>query len=66
VEQSGDPVRGILHAIEEEQPDLVVIAKTEETGLTSLSERSITDELLRESRVPVRVVSANHGGATEP
>jgi nucleotide-binding universal stress UspA family protein len=56
VHQTGDPVRGILRAIEEEAPAAVVMATSDPSGLDALVDRSVAEEVQKSTKVPVVLV----------
>lgn len=56
VEEAGDPVKGILHAIAEEQPDLVIMATHGRTGISALAEGSVAYDVVTAGVAPVALV----------
>ena len=58
VETLGDPVKGILHAVSEEQPDMVVMATRGHFGIDEVTQGSITSEVIRAGVAPVTAVYA--------
>jgi nucleotide-binding universal stress UspA family protein len=56
VEQTGDPVRGILHAAAEEHADLMVMASSDPSGVRSLVDGSIAEEVEKSAAIPVQIV----------
>jgi nucleotide-binding universal stress UspA family protein len=53
VEPAGDPVKGILHAAEEEDIDLIVMSTHGRNWLGELTQGSVANELLRKGRFPL-------------
>lgn len=53
--QTGDPVRGILRAIEDEQPDAVVMASSDPSGLESMVDGSVAEAVQKATSVPVTI-----------
>jgi nucleotide-binding universal stress UspA family protein len=56
VEPAGDPVRGILHAAEEEDVDLIVMSTHGRGWLGELTQGSVANGLLRSGRFPLTLV----------
>ena len=56
VEETGDPVKGILHAIVEEKPDLVIMATHGRSGLAGFTEGSIAYDVVTAGIAPVTLV----------
>ncbi|HEX5368018.1 MAG TPA: universal stress protein [Dehalococcoidia bacterium] len=63
VEELGDPVKGILHAVAEEAPDLVVMATRGQFGLTEVTKGSVTSDIIKSGLAPFTVVYAPDQGA---
>ena len=51
-ESLGNPVKGILHAVTEEEPNMIVMATRGQFGLSEMTKGSVTSEVIR----------AGHGG----
>jgi len=51
------PAQGILHAIADEHPDLVVMSTHGRRGLAELLQGSVAEEVVRRGGVPVTLVS---------
>lgn len=61
-EETGDPVKGILHAIIEEKPDLVIMATHGRTGLAGFTEGSIAYDVVTAGEAPVTLVHMPEDG----
>lgn len=62
VETLGDPVKGILHAVSEEEPDMVVMATRGHFGIDEVTEGSVTSEIIRAGVAPVTAVYSPQDG----
>ena len=62
VESLGDPVKGILHAATEEEPDMIVMATRGHFSLGEVTKSSVTSEVIRAGVAPVTVVYAPEEG----
>ena len=58
------PVAGILRAVEEHRPDLLVMGTHGRGGLARLVYGSVTEAVLRDALIPVLTI--NHAGAAHP
>lgn len=58
VEETGDPVEGILRTIEDEKPDMVIMATHGKSGLFSAAEGSVAHGVVSAATVPVTLVHA--------
>jgi nucleotide-binding universal stress UspA family protein len=56
VEQTGDPVEGILRAVEDERPDIIIMSTHDRTGVSSFTEGSIAERVMQKTSVPVTLV----------
>lgn len=56
IEHSRDPAEGILHAVEEEGADMVVMTTHGRSGLTEMAQGSVASEVVRSGRVPVTLI----------
>lgn len=56
IDMSGDPARGIVMLVEDEQADRIVMSTHGRSGLTYLAHGSVADEVLRRAKVPVTLV----------
>ncbi|HEY7268963.1 MAG TPA: universal stress protein [Dehalococcoidia bacterium] len=56
LEPSADPVSGIIHAAEEESPDIIVLLSGGFVAGGGVDEKALVDQLHRETRIPVRLI----------
>jgi nucleotide-binding universal stress UspA family protein len=56
IEESVDAAQGILQAMEEETPDMVVIASGDTTSPTRIGQASVTRKIQEVAQVPVKMV----------
>lgn len=62
IDKGRDPVAGIVDAAKEEGVDLVVMATEGRSGLADLTQRSVSEEVVRAGVAPVTLVCPRNGG----
>jgi nucleotide-binding universal stress UspA family protein len=56
VEHANDPAAGILHAVQEEGADMVVMTTHGRSGITEIAHGSVAADVIRSTNVPVTLV----------
>jgi nucleotide-binding universal stress UspA family protein len=56
VEETGDAVEGILRTIADEKPDMIIMATHGKSGLSSMVEGSVAQEVVATVSLPVTLV----------